>query len=390
LYTVKIHASLDEISGHAWNALAASPDASPFVQYEYLHAMEASGSATTKTGWTPCHFSVWQKDLLVAALPLYLKHHSYGEYVFDWAWANAYQEHGLKYFPKLLSAIPFTPVGGLRILGDDQEAVRLLIKAVKDFANERNISSIHILFPPQKDASLLIEHGFLRRESVQFHWQNQSLERPGSSLESFQEFLYTLNKKRRNNILRERESIIDAGIHFEHLPGQEMQAQDWDFFYECYSQNYFNHGNSPYLTKAFFLEIGESMGQYIHLIFATYQNKRIASSLLFRNRVAGNETAYGRYWGAVEHVKNLHFETAYYQSIEFCIREGIQTFEGGAQGEHKIHRGLTPVNLYSMHYLSDQRFYRAVQDFLEREGMSMYRYINELSEHNPIKQKLHD
>ena len=388
MYKVNIHSTIEEISCSAWNELALSPFASPFIQYEYLAAMEKSGSAVPKTGWTPCHFTVWDENnqQLVAAMPMYLKSHSYGEYVFDWAWANAYKEHGLSYFPKLLSAIPFTPVGGFRILGTNKKALDLLIQSVKEFAQSQKISSIHVLFPPDQDHELFLEHGFLRRESVQFHWQNNSLERPGHSLESFDEFLYTLNKKRRNNILRERHSIQDAGIQFEHRPGKDMTNDDWDFFYECYSVNYFNHGNSPYLTKAFFLEVGKTIPHHIHLIFASQYGRRIASSLLFRNRVNHHETAYGRYWGALEHVKNLHFETAYYQSLEFCIQEKIKVFEGGAQGEHKIHRGLTPVNLYSMHYLFDQRFYRAVEDYLDREGMSMHNYINELSEHIPIKQ----
>lgn len=389
MYKVKIHSALEEVSRDAWNALITHPNASPFIQYDYLLAMEKSGSASKKTGWTPCHFSVWdQEQRLVAAMPMYLKHHSYGEYVFDWAWANAYKEHGLSYYPKLLSAIPFTPVGGMRIIGSDTTAFNLLLQAVKEFAKNNSISSIHVLFPPDADEKLFLEQGFLRRESVQFHWQNVSLERPGQLLDSFEEFLYTLNKKRRNNIIRERASILDSGIYFEHVPGQNMSSEDWEFFYECYSSNYFNHGNAPYLSKDFFLQIGQSIPLNIHLIFANLGGNRIAASLLFRNRIEGSETVYGRYWGAIEHVKNLHFETAYYQSIEFCIKEHASVFEGGAQGEHKIHRGLTPVNLYSMHYLFDPRFYDAVQNFLEREGMSMYQYINELSEHNPVKQNL--
>lgn len=350
-------------------------------------AMEESGSVCSKTGWTPCHFTLWDdaSHELLAAMPFYFKTHSYGEYVFDWAWANAYKEQGLSYYPKMLSAIPFTPVGGSRLLGSDLEAKRQLLKAILAFAKEESISSIHILFPPQEDEALFKDAGFLRRESIQFHWQNQSIERPGQYLADFNEFLYTLNKKRRNNIIRERQSVIDAGIRFTHIPGKEMSDMDWDFFYECYATNYFNHGNAPYLNREFFSLIGQSMPESIHLIFASHDDQKLASSMIFRNRNATSETAYGRYWGAVEHVKNLHFETAYYQNLEFCIREKIHTFEGGAQGEHKIHRGLAPVNLFSMHYLLDERFYDAVEHFLKREGMSMYHYINELAEHHPIK-----
>ena len=391
MYKVKIFSSIQDISSNAWNQLITDPNASPFIRYEYLYAMEKSGSVTPSTGWTPCHFTIWDDTgvEILAAMPFYLKSHSYGEYVFDWAWANAYKEHGLSYYPKLLNAIPFTPVGGSRVLGSDQEAKRSLLGAVIDFAKAKDISSIHILFPPNEDENLLKNHGFLRRESIQFHWQNQSLERPNEFLCDFNEFLYTLNKKRRNNIIRERQSVIDAGISFKHIPGADISEADWDFFYECYATNYFNHGNAPYLNREFFSLIGKSMPEYIHLIFAHLGDKPIASSMIFRNRdMNSQERAYGRYWGAVQGVKNLHFETAYYQNIEFCIREKISVFEGGAQGEHKIHRGLIPVNLYSMHYLIDDRFYDAVAQFLKREGKSMYRYIDELSDHHPIKQSV--
>ncbi len=389
MYKVKIFSSIQEISSSAWNNLITCLDASPFVRYEYLCAMEKSSSVNTLTGWTPCHFTIWDDagQQLIGAMPFYLKSHSYGEYVFDWAWANAYKENGLSYYPKLLSAIPFTPVGGSRVLGTDQEANSHLLEAIIDFAKAKGISSVHILFPPQNNEQLFADKGFLRRESIQFHWQNQSLDRPGETLHDFEEFLYTLNKKRRNNIIRERQSVIDAGVSFKHIPGAEMTTSDWDFFYDCYATNYFNHGNSPYLNREFFSLIGASMPEYIHLIFAQLEGKSIASSMIFRNRNSNlQERAYGRYWGAIQGIKNLHFETAYYQNIEFCIREKIAVFEGGAQGEHKIHRGLIPVNLYSMHYLVDERFYDAVQHFLKREGMSMYRYIDELSDHHPIKQ----
>ena len=388
MYQVKIFSTIQEISSNAWKGLLSHPDASPFIRYEYLSAMENSGSACNNTGWTPCHFTVWDdaSNQLVAAMPLYLKTHSYGEYVFDWAWANAYKEHGLNYYPKLLSAVPFTPVPGSRILGEDIQAKALLIQAIKVFAQEEKISGIHVLFPQEEDEPLFLEHGFLRRESIQFHWQNQSIEHPGELLIDFEEFLYTLNKKRRNNILRERQSVIDAGVSYIHIPGENMTEQDWDFFYECYATNYFNHGNSPYLSREFFAQIGAQMPRYLHLIFAIQDGQRVASSMIFRNRDPHQERAYGRYWGATRFIKNLHFETAYYQNIEFCIGQRIQVFEGGAQGEHKIHRGLIPVNLYSMHFLLDERFYDAVNQFLKREGMSMYRYIDELSEHHPIKQ----
>lgn len=389
MYYTEVHHSIRSIPAKDWNQLITHPDASPFIRHEYLLAMEESKSACVASGWQPCHFIVKQESdhAIVCALPGYLKSHSYGEYVFDWAWANAYQQNGLKYYPKWLSAIPFTPVGGSRILGENETAQKIILASVLQFIKEQNISSAHILFPPSQNAPLFNEFGFLRRESIQFHWQNQSLERPFEKLHSFEEFLYTLNKKRRNNILRERESVQEAGVSFEHCPGTSLTQLDWDDFYACYESNYFNHGNAPYLTRKFFHQIGQTMQEYIHIIFAQKNGQRIACSLLFRNR-SDQERVYGRYWGSTQYVSNLHFETAYYQTIEFCIREKVMVFEGGAQGEHKIHRGLLPVNLYSMHYLVDDRFANAVENFLNQEGNSIIRYLNELVEHQPIKKSL--
>ncbi len=386
LFYTEVHESISKIPAIEWNHLITDPDASPFIRHEYLEAMETSESVSVKSGWQPCHFAVRsrQNGELLCAMPAYLKKHSYGEYVFDWAWANAYQQNGLQYYPKLLSAIPFTPVGGSRIIGGHREAQEILIASTLEWIKEQNISSMHMLFPLKETEELLKKFDFLRRESIQFHWQNQSLERPSEKLQDFNEFLYTLNKKRRNNILRERQSVQDVGVSFEHRPGSTLDSEDWDDFYTFYTSNYINHGNAPYLTRSFFELIGKSMGEYIHIIFAIKDHHRIACSLLFRNR-QNMERAYGRYWGSTEYVSNLHFETAYYQSIEFCISQKISVFEGGAQGEHKIHRGLLPVNLYSMHYLVDDRFASAIEDFLQREGNSMHRYLNELVEHQPLK-----
>jgi predicted N-acyltransferase len=389
LLTVNTHKDIASISATQWNKLLEKTDANPFIRHEYLLALENSQSVKPEAGWTPCHFTIWDDELLVAAMPLYLKTHSYGEYVFDWAWANAYEENGLSYYPKLLCAIPFTPVEGARILGDNEHAKALLIESIKTFTLENKLSSIHILFPEKKDAVLLETQGWMRRESIQFHWQNQSISNPGAKLESFEEFLYTLNKKRRNNILRERRSIEQSHVKYRHIAGSDISVDDWHFFYSCYANTYFNHRSSPYLSKAFFLEIGVNMPEYLHLIIAELDGQPIASSLVFRNRDKAHEKAYGRYWGTTQSISNLHFETAYYQVIDWCIKEKIAIFEGGAQGEHKIHRGMIPVNLHSYHYLSDDRFAKAVENFLKREGQAMYQYMNELEEHIPIKKSMH-
>jgi predicted N-acyltransferase len=337
LFYFEITASISQISRLEWNQLISHPDASPFIRHEYLEALESSESVGINTGWQPCHFVVREKNSqnLLAALPAYLKSHSYGEYVFDWSWANAYQQNGLAYYPKLLCAIPFTPVGGSRILAKDSIVKEFLLKAVLEWITEKNISSFHILFPTEDEEIILKKMGFLRRESIQFHWQNCSLDRPGETLNSFEEFLYTLNKKRRNNILRERNSIINAGLSYEHKPGYTLSKEDWDDFYLFYATNYFNHGNAPYLKRAFFEKISHTMPENIHLIFANYLGRRIACSLLFRDRKE-KEKAYGRYWGSSTFINNLHFETAYYQSIEFCIKEKFRRLKGALKENIKF------------------------------------------------------
>ena len=347
-----------------------------------------SGCVTAKTGWTPVHLTLWDEDTgeLRAAMPNYLKSHSYGEYFFDWAWASAYKEHGIEYYPKLLCAIPFTPVSGDRLLGSDSEAKSALTHVLKEFAFTKNISSIHVLFPPDSDLAVLKAEGFMQRESIQFHWKNESQENPETLFKSFDEFLLTLNKKRRKNIKHEREFVRNQGVRFEHLPGLDIKPDDWDFFYACYENTYFNHGSSPYLNIEFFKQLQQSMPQYLHLMIAHHSEQKIAASLIFRNRNDyPNEVAYGRYWGSLVDLPNLHFETSYYQAFEFCIAEGISTFEGGAQGEHKIHRGMLPVNLHSAHYIGDSRFAKAIDHFLTREEHQMNQYMSELESHLPIK-----
>ena len=380
------HSSIDSIPSKDWNDLLDLQTCSPFIRHEYLDALEKSGCVTEDTGWKPCHFTIRdESNQLLAGIPLYLKSHSYGEYVFDWSWANAFKEHGIMYYPKLLSAIPFTPVQGTRILGRDIAAKKVLLKAIKDFATEEDISSIHILFPSEENLSTTLESGFMKRTAIQFHWKNFSTKTNNGKLESFEEFLSSLNKKHRNNILRERKSIHQLGITFEQIPGENISPEDWLHFYSCYSNTYFEHGSAPYLNLDFFQAIGKSLPSNIHLMIANQDGNRIAASLIFRNRNASNEIAYGRYWGALKHIPNLHFETAYYQPIEFCIKEGINTFEGGAQGEHKIHRGMSPVNLASAHYIKDERFSKAIENFLDREGLAINSYRSDLEDHLPFK-----
>lgn len=386
MFKVQSHSSIDSIPSNEWNDLLDLESCTPFIRHEYLDALEKSGCVSESTGWKPCHLTIRNhENHLIAAIPLYLKSHSYGEYVFDWSWANAFKEHGIEYYPKLLSAIPFTPVQGTRLLGSNIDAKNALLTAIKDFAIEQDISSIHILFPSEENLSIALDSGFMKRNAIQFHWKNSSINNINGKLESFEEFLSSLNKKHRNNILRERRSIHQLGITFEQIPGENITAEDWSHFYRCYSNTYFEHRSAPYLNLEFFEAIGKSLPSNIHLMIANLDGNRIAASLIFRNRNATNEVAYGRYWGALKHIPNLHFETAYYQPIEFCIKEGIDTFEGGAQGEHKIHRGLSPVNLASVHYIKDERFSKAIEHFLDREGSAIESYRSDLEDHLPFK-----
>jgi predicted N-acyltransferase len=374
-YRTRILHSLTDVGQKQWDQLMQlQPDANPFLSYAFLNALHESGSASKQTGWSPCYISLWDDENLAAVLPLYEKSHSYGEYVFDWAWADAYQQNGLNYYPKLLSAIPFTPITGVRLIARDQQAQHALLDELIRLQTSTQISSTHILFPTKDEAEILKSSGFLLRQGIQFHWQNHLYA-------NFEEFLSKLEKKKRKNIRAERRKVTDAGIEFQHLCGKDLHTEDWHFFKLCYDKTYSEHHSSPYLNTDFFLRIGTTMPENIHLIIALRDKKRIAASLLIHDRT----TVYGRYWGCIEHVPYLHFETAYYQAIEFCINNKISIFEGGAQGEHKMARGFLPTKTYSAHHLAEPAFSDAVAQFLRRETGGIENYFNELDERTPFK-----
>lgn len=374
-YRTRILHSLTDVGQKQWDQLIQlQPNANPFLSYAFLNALHESGSASIRTGWSPCYISLWDGELLTAVLPLYQKSHSYGEYVFDWAWAEAYQQHGLNYYPKLLSAIPFTPITGVRLIARDKTAQQALLNELIQLQTSTPFSSCHILFPTKDEAALLTTAGFLLREGIQFHWKNHSYS-------DFEEFLSSLEKKKRKNIRAERRKVADSGIEFFHLCGKDIQVEDWNFFKSCYDTTYSEHHSSPYLNLDFFLRIGAAMPENIHLIIALRGEKRIAASLLIHDKT----TVYGRYWGCIEHIPCLHFETAYYQAIEFCINNKISIFEGGAQGEHKMARGFLPTKTYSTHFLAEPAFSEAVARFLHRETDSIENYFNELDERTPFK-----
>ncbi len=378
-FHLEIIEKLSEVSAADWNALL-SPDASPFLRHEFLSTLEEAACVGSKTGWQIAHLALYRSKKLIGAMPLYLKLHSYGEFVFDWSWAQAYEQQGMQYYPKALSAVPFTPVQGSRILfaplENKSQVQEQLIAGLKTLVLQNKLSSAHILFPLGEQTQAMVDQGFMLRDSVQFHWHNHQFV-------NFEQFLSTLTMKRRKNIRQEREKVNREGITFRHIPGQSATDQDWEFFYQCYANTYMEHHSSPYLNQDFFKLLCSRMPENLHLILAQRGTSPIAASLLFVD--ATSSTAYGRYWGALEHIPCLHFETAYYQAIEYCIEQKIETFEGGAQGEHKMARGFLPTTIQSAHFIVDPQFSKAVKHFLEREQLGIGAYVDELGEHSPMK-----
>ena len=362
-----------------WNALlAASPLPSPFMKLEYLSAMHASGSAVPKKGWQAQFLSVWDGDELIAACPAYLKGHSYGEYVFDWAWADAYQRHGLAYYPKLLVAVPFTPVPGSRLLAKDDDAREWLVKALRALTARSELSSVHVLFGDDQDQRALTGQDWLARQQVQFHWTGDGVPRP------FAAYLATLQREKRKKIQQEQRKVVEAGIRFEPRRGAAITVEDWDFFYESYTLTYLAHRNKPYLTRDFFARMASDMPEHwLMFVARDADGQRVAASLVAIDE--SQRAAYGRYWGSTRYIPNLHFDACYYQPLAWCLENGWRRFEGGAQGEHKMARGLMPVATHSAHWLAHPQFREAVADFLAQEGEAMSEYIDELERHQPFK-----
>ena len=369
----------------AWNALLAhSDDPSPFIRHEYLCALHHSGSAAPHTGWAPRFIALWRGDELHAACPLYLKNHSYGEYVFDWAWADAYQRHGLRYYPKAVLAVPFTPVPGARLLARDAHARAALLQAAQAHCESEDLSSLHMLFARDADIGTAAQQGLMQRHTVQFHWQNSV---PGHA--DFDDFLHSLNQEKRKKIRQERRKVADAGVRFRWARGADITPADWSFFYRCYERTYLEHGNAPYLTPAFFEAMAADMAEHWLLFIAEDpQGEPIASSLIaLSDTSASPAVAYGRYWGALARVDCLHFEACYYQPLMWCIAQGVRRFEGGAQGEHKMARALLPVKTHSAHWLAHPAFADAVERFLAREGEGVENYMAHLEARNPLKRQ---
>ncbi|MDT8428054.1 MAG: GNAT family N-acetyltransferase [Pseudomonadales bacterium] len=360
--------AIADIDPLCWNVLAKK--AGPFLQHEFLLALESSGSVCSRTGWQAHHLLLEnEEDDLLVAMPLYLKSHSYGEYVFDWSWADAYRTHGLNYYPKLLTAVPFTPSTGPRLLFaegvDSGEMTATIVQAISKLALEQKISSWHVLFPPTELSEQLRQAGMLQRRATQFQWFNRGYA-------TFEDFLGQLNSRKRKNLKKERKAVAEQGISFRHLAGNEITEELWDQFYLFYQSTYHVRGQQGYLSREFFSKVGRSMQDNLVLVIASKNETCIAGALSFRDET----TLYGRYWGSLQEFDFLHFETCYYQGIDYCIEHKLQRFDSGAQGEHKIQRGFEPVTTWSNHWIADPRFREAIADFLSQEAGYVESYKN--------------
>ncbi|MBL4679343.1 MAG: N-acetyltransferase [Pseudomonadales bacterium] len=382
--------SLQDISREDWDR-CANPfidrgQYDPFVSYHFLNALEKSGSASAQSGWAPYHLTLANdaEDIL-GVVPMYLKYHSQGEYVFDYAWADAFQRAGGRYYPKLQISIPFTPVTGRRILVADcanlkesnEDIEKQLLAGIMQVAEKLGVSSVHLTFLIEEQYKKTGELGFLQRTHNQFHWLNHQYE-------SFDNFLAQLSAKKRKNIKRERREALSHGVEIEWLTGDEIEEQHWDAFFEFYLDTSSRKWGSPYLTRTFFSLIGETMSKDILLIMCKREGRYIAGAINF----IGGDCLYGRNWGCIEHHSMLHFEVCYYQAIQFAIENGLSRVEAGAQGEHKLARGYLPSHTYSAHWIVNSSFSDAVSGFLEQERKYIDEEIDYMGSHSPFKQNL--
>jgi uncharacterized protein len=371
--------TLTAIDATSWNSLA---DGSPFLKHEFLCALEQTGCVGPGTAWQPCYVVARDEHGLAGALPLFIKYDSHGEFVFDWSWADAYERTGRNYYPKLVSAIPFTPATGRRLLLRDAQSTDvagLLVDAARGTAQELGASSLHVLFPTEPEQQVLADSGFLTRKGCQFHWANDGYG-------SFDEFLGRFSADKRKKAKRERRRVAEAGIVFEHLRGDEPTPADWDAILAFYAHTFLRRGREPYLNREFFVAVAKTMPENLLVVLARHQGVPIAAAICFRS----STTLYGRYWGSGGDFHSLHFETCYYQGIDYCIREGLERFEPGTQGEHKVARGFVPQPTWSCHWLRDPQFHRAVGSFLARETRHVDAYMDEVGEHVPYRQSAPD
>jgi predicted N-acyltransferase len=369
--------SINDIDAIIWNQLSGIDY--PFLRHEFFAALENSGSTTKETGWEPHHLLINEGDEVIAVMPLFLKYHSYGEYVFDWAWADAFHRHGYEYYPKLLNAIPFTPATGPRWAisknVDLQIVTEFLFNAIEQEVTQLKLSSTHVLFVDKKDSAFFDEKKYLKRTGCQYHWLNKDYQ-------NFDQFLETFTSRKRKNLKKERQKVVDQDITLTLKTGSEITANDWHHFYLFYHLTYFKRsGRQGYLTEAFFPLLTEHLTEHLVMVQATKDGEIIAASLCFKD----SKVLYGRYWGCSDEYDHLHFEACYYQGIEYAIANNIQRFDPGAQGEHKIQRGFTPIPTYSYHRIENPSFEDAIRRFIDVETDEIAAYIKQASERLPFK-----
>ncbi|MET0070297.1 MAG: GNAT family N-acetyltransferase [Candidatus Thiodiazotropha sp.] len=374
---VEFHHSIDELDRNEWDRLVT--DDNPFLKHAFHAAMEHHDCVGRNFGWLPCHLAVRAEGRLLGLSPLYIKNNSYGEFVFDHAWADAYQRSGLDYYPKLISAVPYTPAYGERLLVDPEadslQLRRLLVTATRQMAVESGFSSMHWLFTTAEEGEVLRSMGMMERLGLQFHWHNRGYD-------SFDQFLSQLTAKRRKNIRQERRKVAQAGIRFRVLQGDQVTEEEWRLFADFYAKTFEERYSLPTLNAGFFREVGRHMGEQVILILAYDGALCVAGALLYR----GRSVLYGRHWGSLRHYDSLHFEACYYQGIEYAIKQGLQRFEPGAQGEHKIWRGFLPAQTRSYHWIGDSRFSLSIRDFLDRERAAIENYEKNLLSSSPFRQ----
>ncbi|MDF1693733.1 MAG: GNAT family N-acetyltransferase [Zhongshania sp.] len=370
--------AISAIDAATWNAIAGQDY--PFTRHEFLQALESSGAVAADKGWQPHHLVARRDGQIVALMPLYIKTHSYGEYVFDWSWADAYQRHGRSYYPKLLAAIPFTPATGPRLcLANDAEredVMQAIASSLPAHARQMGASSVHILFSKPEVSSAWQPLGFMQRSGPQYHWFDRDYG-------DFDGFLASFSSRKRKTLRKERKAVAEQGLDLQILCGSEISPAQWRFFFHCYQLTYAKRsGHGGYLPEAFFTQLAATMPEHLVLVIASHGDEPVAVALNFRDQ----HTLYGRYWGCVREYEFLHFETCYYQGIEYCLREGLRHFDPGAQGEHKIQRGFMPIATYSNHWLADADFSAAVAQFLDDEKLHIAKYLRDASAMLPFKQ----
>ena len=370
------HKSIDGLNAREWNSLTG--DSNPFLRHEFFAALEHTGCIGAGTGWDPCYFTLQDAAGLAAAVPAFCKSHSYGEFVFDFAWAQAYSRFGARYYPKLTVAVPFTPATGPRLLVrpdlDRQNVARRLLADIEAYTASHSISSVHALFLDEPAHMACRQAGWLIRRDCQFHWTNHGYP-------SFDAYLETFTAEKRKKAKRERRRVAEAGIHFETRMGAELDERTLDYVYAFHRDTFLRHGHEPYLTREFFSQAAQTMGDSLMVKIALRASSPVAAAIFFWSR----EALFGRYWGASDDYNSLHFEACYHQGIEFCIEHGVKRFEPGTQGEHKVSRGFEPTMTRSAHFIANRRFREAIEDYLEREGASVDAYAEEIKAHVPYK-----